>query len=80
MKVEKIMRTYYKNLLANHKQVELPTISMEPESQHIGKMKWRLSWDDLLGYAVTVAYLVQFIIPEKWWTVSWCVSIFRIGF
>ena len=73
------MRDYYKTLLEQIEPIKPPRIVIKEKSKQ-RKINWNIKWEDVLGYAVTVVYFVQFFNPEHWWSIGRWISLFRIGF
>ncbi|MBN1895658.1 hypothetical protein JW906_14285 [bacterium] len=79
MKIDGILKKYYERILANMDAIPMPDFPGRGPRQGSGK-KGAPAWEQALGYAVTAAYLLQWLMPDKWFLAGRLVSMFRIGF
>jgi len=79
MRIEKIMKRYYAGRLREIHDAPRP--ETRPAGAKIRKRGFHsISWEDALGFIVTAAYFVQFMMPDRWFALGRIASVFRIGF
>jgi hypothetical protein len=79
MRIEKIMKRYYVDKLREISDAPRP--ETRPVMSDTRKSRpFSVSWEDALGFAVTASYLMQFLMPERWFVLGRFLSVFRIGF
>ena len=76
---EKIIREYYESKLRQVKPIEPESTFLESESTTFQNQK-RFGSEDIFGFLVTAGYLIQFLIPEQWFSFGRFLLIFRFGF
>ena len=79
MKIDSMLKEYYKNKLAGMDPLPMPDFPGRGTRKGSGR-KGVPAWEQALGYAVTAAYLLQWLLPDKWFLAGRLVSMFRIGF
>jgi hypothetical protein len=79
MRIDKIMKRYYADKLREISDAPRPeTRPTRADTRKNGPFS--VSWEDALGFAVTASYLMQFLMPERWFSLGRFLSVFRIGF
>jgi len=79
MKIDSVLKEYYKKQLAGMDPLPMPDLPGRGTHRVRGR-KNPPAWEQALGYAVTAAYLLQWLLPDKWFLAGRLVSMFRIGF
>jgi hypothetical protein len=76
---EKLIREYYESQLKDISPIEPDFAALESEATTFQGHK-RLRGEDIFGLLVTAGYLVQFLIPENWFSFGRFLLTYRFGF
>ena len=76
---EKLIREYYESKLNKISSIEPDLTDMDSRSTTFLVHK-RISSEDIFGFLVTAGYLIQFLIPEQWFSFGRFLLIFRFAF
>jgi hypothetical protein len=79
MKIDDRLKKYYEKKLAGMDVLPVLQVTGRGTREGLGR-KCPPAWEQALGYAVTAAYLLQWLLPDKWFLAGRLVSMFRIGF
>ncbi len=79
MKLNKMMRRYYKDQLKSLQEIDPQIVSSRFALQSDSK-RHSIQWDDILGYIITIIYLFQLVVPTNWFSLGRCLSVFKLGF
>jgi hypothetical protein len=76
---EKLIREYYESKVKKIGSIEpdLNVLESEPTSFQDHK---RFRIEDIFGFLVTAGYLIQFLIPEQWFSFGRFLLIYRFVF
>ena len=77
MKIDRLMKRYYQAKLDKIPAAEKPGLYPENRPAVSGR-PFLLILENVLGFVVTAAYFLQFLMPDNWFSLSRIV--FRIGF
>ena len=76
---EKLIREYYESRLKKISSVEPDLTVLDSKSMTFQDHK-RIRSEDIFGFLVTAGYLIQFFIPEQWFSFGRFLLIFRFAF
>lgn len=76
---EKLIREYYESKINKISSLEPDLTVLESESMTFQDHK-RIRGEDIFGFLVTAGYLVQFLIPEHWFSFGRFLLLYRFGF
>jgi hypothetical protein len=79
MKIDRIMKHYYRAKLERIPDVPRPAIPGR-KSARPASSRFRVSWEDAFGAAVTAGWAVQFLMPDHWFLLGRIAAVFRFGF
>ncbi|MBN2200868.1 hypothetical protein JW777_02825 [bacterium] len=79
MNIERIMNRFYQHQLSTLPDVErLPVRT--PSEENPAVRRGLSLWENALGAAVTGGWLLELLLPERWFLIGRIASVFRIGF
>ena len=78
MKTDDILLNHYRNEVENTKEIP-PNIKIMDQILHKTGSEWNI-WENLIGWVITAAYLLQFLIPAHWWSFGKSLISLRFGF
>lgn len=79
MKVERVMKRYYRNRLAALPPAKRPAASFLPDADR-PRLRVPSRWENAIGAAVTAGWLFHLFLPERWFLFGRITSALRIGF
>jgi len=79
MKIDGVLKKYYERRLTGMDVLRMPQVRGSAMTESPGR-QGTPAWEQVLGYAVTAAYLLQWLLPDRWFLVGRFISVFRIGF
>ena len=79
MNDEKLIREYYESKLKEISSIE-PDLSVLDSRSTTFQDHKRIRSEDIFGFLVTSGYLIQFLIPEHWFSFGRFLLIFRFAF
>lgn len=79
MKVERVMKRYYRNRLADLPAARRP-VTHSPAAGESPGFRVPSRWENAIGAAVTAGWLFHLFLPERWFLFGRITSALRIGF
>ena len=79
MKIDRIMKRYYRAKLERIPEVPRPAIPGR-KSAPPARSRLRISWENAFGAAVTAGWIAQFLMPGHWFLLGRIAAVFRFGF
>ncbi len=79
MRLEGIMKRYYGRRIEGIPDAPRPETGRRPNRAPEPR-RFRISWEDALGIAVTAACAVQWLMPDHWFLIGPILPVIRLGF
>jgi hypothetical protein len=79
MRIERILKTYYRRRIAELGGADRP-VTIPRGAAAPGPARWRRIGENAIGAAVTAGWLLQLLLPDRWFQFGRIASVFRIGF
>jgi hypothetical protein len=79
MKIDWLLKTYYRRRIAELEGADRPVTASRGAASP-GPARWRRICENAVGAAVTAGWLLQLLLPDRWFLFGRIASVFRIGF
>ena len=79
MNTEKILNRYYRHQLSALPDAERPR-AWTPSAGNRAIRRGLSRWENAFGAAVTAGWLLELLLPERWFLLGRIASVFRVGF
>jgi len=79
MNIERIMNRFYRHQVSTLPDAERPR-AWAPSAGAPAARSGLPRWENAIGAAVTAGWLLELLLPERWFLVGRIASVFRIGF
>jgi hypothetical protein len=79
MKIDQMLKRYYRVKLDGIPGLPRPEIPGRSRAVQ-GHGRFHVSWEDVLGAAVTAAWILAFVMPGRWFLIDRIMPVLRLGF